>query len=410
MKNVKFIKIFILAAAILLTVKIMFDFKSIAAIFANIMSVLNPFLFGFIIAYCINIPVYWLEKKLKKLGNKLGLPKDGNSKNNKQSKKEDIPGKTDKSDKPHLLTKAARPISIVVNLILLAAIIVFGLMNIIPMIYQNASQLIEALPGYIDSGINELEQLPIVTELGIDDWLGNLNITDLMKSFQTPNPIDVATGFFSGLVTAFLTIVATLYFLIEYNSVKEFIKRLIRAHSPKRQRPALKYIHLVDTSFRKYISCQSIDALILGTITMVQFTVMGSQYAVTLGLMLGVTNMVPYFGAIVGALVAVFIIWATEGIGPAIIAAVMLLITQQIDGNFILPKLMGTSFKISPVLIIIAITIGGAIGGIIGVIFSIPIVNVLKTILEEYIRVKEQRKINRKQSEVQTGETINDYI
>jgi predicted PurR-regulated permease PerM len=76
----------------------------------------------------------------------------------------------------------------------------------------------------------------------------------------------------------------------------------------------------------------------------------------------------------------------------AVAAAIMLVIMQQLDGNFINPRIMGSSFKISPVVVIIAITIGGSLGGVLGMIFAIPVANVLKTILEEYIATKEQQR------------------
>ncbi|MCL2070837.1 MAG: AI-2E family transporter [Oscillospiraceae bacterium] len=379
-KDKKYIKIFILAAAILLTVKIMFDFSSFTGIFTYISGIIRPFIFGFIIAYCINIPVSWLEEQLKKLTNKPALSVKIKNKNIVRTP---------------WMQKAARPISIVLNLIALIGFIVFGLWNLIPMILENVQQLIAEMPGYIGLGIRELKRFPLSEELGLGTWLDSLNVDDLSEFFPSADDfIGMATGVFSGIFTAFLTIVATLYFLAEYNKVKDFIKRMIDAHSPRKQRHALKYIRLVDFSFRKFLTCQFLDSLILGTITMVQFTIMGSPYAVTLGLMLGVLNIIPYFGSIFGSVVAVFIIWATSGIDTAVIVAIMLLITQQIDGNFINPKIMGSSFKISPVLVIIAITIGGAIGNVMGMIFAIPVANVLKTILEEYIKTKEQQRVD----------------
>jgi predicted PurR-regulated permease PerM len=369
-KDKKYIKIFLLSVAILIAVKILFNFESLTGIFSYIMGIINPFFFGFVIAYCINIPVSWLEKKINKI-------------------------------KWRWIRKASRPISIIVNLLVLLGTIAFGLINIIPMIYDNARQLIAEMPGYIDAGIKAVKQLPLTDELGIAARLSEIDILSVWNSFmpEADAVTQMATGFFSGLFTAFLTVVATVYFLFEYNKVKEFIKRLIRAHNPKRQRPALKYIRLIDSSFRKFLTCQFLDSLILGTMTMIGFTVMGSQYAVTLGLLLGAMNIIPYFGSIVGSVIAVFIIWATSGLDTAIVVAIMLLVMQQIDGNFINPKIMGTSFKISPVLIIIAITIGGAIGGVIGMIFSIPVVNVLKTVLEEYIQTKEDLRVRLGQSQ-----------
>ncbi|MCL2036736.1 MAG: AI-2E family transporter [Oscillospiraceae bacterium] len=367
MKDRKYIKIFILAAAILLFVKVMFDFGSLTGVFSSVMRIIRPFFFGFILAYCINIPVSWLEEKLKKI-------------------------------KFKWIRKVARPISILVNLSALVGFIIFGLMSIVPMLYNNIKQLVSEMPGYINMAVNGIKNMPFADELGLSARLDQFKPEDVADFFTglLPSPDNIAgiaAGFFAGIVTVFLTIVATLYFLIEYNSIKDFIKRFIRAHSPKRQRPALKYIRLVDSSFRKFLTCQTIDALILGTITMIQFTIMRSPYAVTLGLMLGIANMIPYFGSIVGSIVATFLIWASSGLNIAIIAGIMLLITQQIDGNFIMPKLMGSSIKMSPVLVIIAITIGGSLANIIGVFFAIPVANVIKTTVDEYLQTKEKQRI-----------------
>jgi len=387
----KFLKIFILAVAILLVIKVLFNFSSVSGIFTNTMGILQPFVLGFIIAYCINIPISWLEKIIKKA-------------------------------KPKWVQKIARPLSICVNLLALGGAIAFGLMNIIPMIYNNAKQLVEDMPEYINAGLETLKRLPLTDELGLDTWIDEFNVASLGRGlFPSAGEFtDLAAGVFSGVFTVFLTIVSTLYFLAEYNKIKEFCKRFIRAHSPKRQRPIVKYIRLIDFSFRKFLTCQFLDSLILGTMTMVGFTVMKSQYAVTLGLLLGILNIIPYFGSIFGTFVAVFIVWASSGLETAIVVAIMLVIMQQIDGNFINPKIMGTSFKISPVLVIIAITIGGAVGsamlhngvlgGVMGMIFAIPVANVIKTVLEEYLKNKEELRVKLGESTEQRNQQKFDEI
>jgi predicted PurR-regulated permease PerM len=172
--------------------------------------------------------------------------------------------------------------------------------------------------------------------------------------------------------------------------MRDFFKRLIGAMSNEnRHNKTLKYVRLIDLSFRKFITCQVLDSLVLGTLVTIAFLALQSSYFLILGIMLGMLNIIPYFGSIFGTAIAVFIIWATSGTQTAIVVAITLVIIQQIDGNFINPKIMGSSFKISPVLVIIAITIGGALGGVLGMIFAIPVANVFKTVLEEYIKSKE---------------------
>ena len=128
MKEKKFLKIFILAAAIMLTAKILFDFNSFTGIFAYVEGIIRPFIFGFIIAYCINIPVTWLEKKLLKI-------------------------------KWKWMRKGARPISILANLFGLAGFIFFGTWQLIPMVIDNAQQLISELPGFCQSFMRSLKDL-----------------------------------------------------------------------------------------------------------------------------------------------------------------------------------------------------------------------------------------------------------
>ncbi|MCL2754856.1 MAG: AI-2E family transporter [Oscillospiraceae bacterium] len=412
-KDLKYLKTFLTVGALIILAKIVFDFDAFRGTFDFFLGLIQPFLFGFIAAYCINIPVTWLEKAIGKFADKRAAENEKlkamlNAKSKSKSK-----SNIKKADalvaKPTLLHKLARPISIVVTLALLGGLIAFGLMTIVPMLYSNVRQLIEEIPGYVEAGIAAIHTIPLIEELGIEEMIANLSIEDIWEYVPTMDLAGMAAGLFSGVFTAFLTIVSTLYFLAEYSKVKDFVKRLIRAHSPKRQKPVLKYIRLIDFSFRKFISCQFIDSLVLATITMIAFTIQGSPYAVTLALMLGVLNVIPYFGSIVGTAVAVFIIWATDGFHMALIMAIVLFAIQQFDGNYINPKIMGTSFKISPVLVIIAITVGGSIGGVLGMIFAIPVANVLKNVLEEYIQSKEAlRKSLGEDAQGETGGTLSE--
>lgn len=110
-----------------------------------------------------------------------------------------------------------------------------------------------------------------------------------------------------------------------------------------------------------------------------------------LGIILAVCNIIPYFGSIFGSIGVVIIISCTSGINTGAIAALVLLVTQQIDGNVIQPKLMGTSFSLSPALIVIGITLGGAIAGIWGMVLAVPVVHILKVIAGDLIAVREKK-------------------
>ncbi|MCL2183546.1 MAG: AI-2E family transporter [Chitinispirillia bacterium] len=362
----RYLHIFLLALAIMATYKLIFDFGSLSGTFNRIAGMVSPFVFGFVIAYCINIPVSWLERQIRK------------------------------SQKLKPIHRFARGISIIVTCTIMTLLVVYGLHGFVPMIYDNAAQLVRLMPSYIEQGLTYLRNLPYAAELGIDDM-----ITPVLESKPWANmnvnmgaSFSFAKSFFSGIFAVILTLISTIYFLTGYNSVKNFLHRLIGIIPlESKRRATLKYVRLVDGSFRKFLTCQFLDSLILGSITATEFFLLGSPYALVLGLMLGVVNIIPYFGSIFGSLVAVFITIFSNGWETGLITAAVLLVTQQFDGYFINPRIMGSTFSISPILVIIAITVGGALGGVPGMIFAIPVANVLKTVLEEYMLTQEKNML-----------------
>jgi len=360
----KYVQIFILALAIMATYKLMFDFGSLAGSFNRIIGIVSPFIGGFVIAYCINIPVSWLEQFIRK---------------------------TPKLKPMH---KFARGVSICVNSVIMILLLALGLRGFIPMIYENAMQLITLMPTYIEQGLDYVKSLPYAAELGIDDMIAPLLESKPWSNMEMNigTSLRFAQNFFSGIFAVILTVISAIYFLTGYNRVKAFFLRLIGViRSDEKRKATLKYVRLVDTSFRKFLTCQFLDSLILGSITATQFFLLGSPYALVLGLMLGVLNIIPYFGSIFGSIIAVFIIIFSQSWETGLLAAAILLITQQFDGYFINPRIMGSSFQVSPILVIIAITVGGALGGVAGMIFAIPIVNVFKTVLEEFVHSREKQ-------------------
>ena len=120
---------------------------------------------------------------------------------------------------------------------------------------------------------------------------------------------------------------------------------------------------------------------------------MNVKYAVLLGLMIGVFNIIPYFGAIVASGIAIVITIFTGGFGQALIMAIVVIVLQQIDANVINPKIVGSSLKLSPILIIFAVTIGGAYFGILGMFLSVPIVAIIKILVLDYIELKSIKRI-----------------
>ncbi len=123
-------------------------------------------------------------------------------------------------------------------------------------------------------------------------------------------------------------------------------------------------------------------------------SILGVKYAVLLGFMIGLFNLIPYLGAIVAVVIAIIITLLTGGVSQAIWMGIVVIIIQQIDANIINPKITGTSLKISPILIIFSVTVIGAYFGVMGMFLAVPIVAVIKLMLNDYIKYKEELKEN----------------
>ena len=120
-------------------------------------------------------------------------------------------------------------------------------------------------------------------------------------------------------------------------------------------------------------------------------SIMGVKYSVLLGFLIGILNIIPYFGAIIGVGLSILITIFTGGFAKAIWLAIVVIIIQQIDANIINPRILGNSLKVSPILVIFSVTVGGAYFGVLGMFLAVPVVAIIKIILLDYIEYKNSK-------------------
>lgn len=330
------------------------------------MNILMPFFYGFIIAYLLNIPCSALERNFKR-------------------------------SKSVFWKKRARSVSILIVYVLLIVIISITMNIIIPSLQRNITDFIVNFNTYYNNAITAIKQLPIENTEVLDTILetvtSKISLKILLESIGLTNilsSLNVVFGLTSVIFSGVIAIITSIYLLVETHNFKNYISRVSRLFLPRKTREVIgKYGNIISESFKKFIACQLLDSCILGIITTIEFSVLGSRHAVALGMMLAILNIIPYFGSIFGSIIAVIVVASTNGIGTGLITAVVLLITQQIDGNVIQPKLMGNSFSLSPALIVIGISIGGSVAGVWGMILAIPIVNIVKQITDDMIAARE---------------------
>ena len=358
---------FTLLVAIVIVYKILDNFTGIGEWVAELIKVIKPFLMAILLAYLLYIPARKIEALYRK--NKV-------------------------------LSKKARGLSVATTYILAILIIALLIKILVPMLSDSIGDLASNLPGYYESAIKYIEELPednILKTEAVQNAIKKLQQIDIAKLLDLDNLamyLEKVIGIANGIFSAFVTIVVSIYILLERAEIVNFVKRLNRSIFTEKKCQAIdRYFEKGNDIFFKYISGQIIDAIIVAIIMSVALTIMKVKYAVLLGFLIGVFNLIPYFGAIIAVIVACVITIFTGGFVQAIWVAVVLIIIQQIDANIINPKILRDALEISKILIIFAVTVGGAYFGVLGMFLGVPAIAVIKMMLDDYIERNEKQKV-----------------
>ena len=264
-----------------------------------------------------------------------------------------------------------------------------------PSLVRNISQLIDNVPEYysttqkwIGDVINNLranDTLGIVPYL--EGTIGNLTTRVTTLFTQILNSI---LGFVlkgTGVIATFLiSLIISVYMLKEKENMISGCKKLSDALFLDRERTSLLAVFFssVDDIFSRYIIGKSIDSAIIGLMCYIGLAIIGIPYAIVIGFLVGLTNMIPYFGPFIGMIPA-FIITVFSGFWMAVITVFFIFLLQQFDGWYLGPRILGESVGMSPLWIILAITVGGRLYGLMGMFLGVPVVSVLKKLLDEYV-------------------------
>ena len=363
---------FLLAISIILVYKVLDNFTSIGRAISNFFSIITPFLAGALLAYLLYIPASRIEKNFSKTKNKFWK-------------------------------KRARGLSVIVTYILAILVIMLVVNVILPVVADSVLELVNSFQGYWNTAINKLNTLPE------DSFLKSQLVTDIIKSIgesiqkinfiEYINPDKITAyvkgvlGVATGIFDVFVTIIVSIYILLQRGQITRFFEKIgIAMFDEKTCNQIGKYVDSTNKIFYKFISSQLIDAIIVGFLVTIAMSIIGVKYAVLLGFMIGLFNIIPYFGAIIAVVISVIITIITGGLSQAVIMAVVVIILSQIDSNIINPKIIGNSLQISPLLVIFAVTVGGAYFGVLGMFLAVPVIAVLKIVVNDYLEFKIKKK------------------
>lgn len=364
----KWLSLFLLAVSIIIVYKVLDNFTSVQQWFATFFRVARPFLIGLLIAYILLLPCRWFEKLFRK-------------------------------SKVKWIQKKARLFSIVFTYLIAVLLIFIVIQCIFPVLKDSVIELLANIQGYYETAIQKIDELPENSFLKSDfvkGAIGQLQNTDVKQILSLNNEkimqyAQNILSLFSGIFDIFVSLVVSVYLLSQRTSILKFLRNLTRAIFKEKTFQSIdKYFQNGNRVFFGFLSSQILDAIVVGIMTTIAMSIIGVKYAPLLGFIIGLFNIIPYIGAIVAVGISILITLITGGIGQAIFMAVVVIVLQQIDANIINPKIIGHSLEISPLLVIFAVTIGGAYFGIMGMFLAVPVAAVIKTITEDYIKYRNE--------------------
>lgn len=349
-----------------------FNFNTVVNIFSYISTIVRPIIFGCIIAFVANMIMNQYEKIFK-----FFIKKN---------------------------TKITRLISMILAFLTLLGIIIFVFSVVVPEFVNSVVSMLYQLPLLIQQSIINLRE---------NQWFEEVakNIENFIRSMQVENLINRgieiiraqgATVFsgtlnfvgqiFSSFFEAFLAISISVYVVSGKHRLARNSKKVIYSLLSENIADKLVItIKLLYKNFYNFFVGQSLEAIFLGTMVFIGVTVLGSPYALMLGVTSGVLNFIPFFGALAGAIISTVLIMITNPT-KGLIFLVYILIVQQLDGNYIYPHLVGSKMGIPSFWILIALSMGGALMGIIGMVISIPITATFYVLTRDFTNKKLREK------------------
>ncbi|MCL1950048.1 MAG: AI-2E family transporter [Turicibacter sp.] len=229
----------------------------------------------------------------------------------------------------------------------------------------------------------------------VNNILSQISVENLVSQLVTGTNqiLGHALNTISTVFNGIISLIICLYVLLYTDSIVSLADRTARSFIRKKEMASLRsYVKKSNEIFINFVSAQFLDACILGTIATILLGIINVRYAVTLGVILGVANMIPYFGSIFATMLTSLITLFTGNPSQALIVLIALLILQQIDGNIIGPRITGQAIGLNPIVIIISISIGGAYFGILGMFVSVPVAAMLKMFYFDYLEYRELKR------------------
>ena len=369
-KNNKIKDYIFLSTYIILLIFFFINIKDIMNFLYKFLGILKPFIWGIAIAFILNIPVKLIEKNL------------GNSKFFKGMK---------------------RSFSITLTFLFFILAITLFILFVIPQLLSSISTLMNSIPEYlsqfekflevnaINNSQSQVMMQNIINEL-LNMWKEILKVTSQIVGTSLGYLLDFTLGITYGVINFFLALILAIYMLASKEILISQLKLIIYAFVSKNKADRIIELgKMCNEMFSKFILGQCTEALVIGVLCFIGMIILKMPYALLISVVIGVTALIPVFGAFLGTIPSAFIILIMDPI-KALWFIIFIIVLQQLEGNLIYPRVVGSSIGLSALWVMFAMIVGGSLFGIIGMLIGIPIFGVVFKILKRVAN----RKINEK--------------
>lgn len=348
----KFKQYILIATYIIVLSFILLNLSDVTSAFGAILSILSPFTMAIGIAFVFNLPMKIFE-------NKVFCFLD--------------------NQKSNAVKNMKRPLSILATLITIFGLFTALTIFVIPQLIDSVSTLVDSVPAYMQSFeklinqyVNSTELFALISEKIMLVWKDLLQVGGQLLGTSLNGLLNITVGLTNGVVNFVLSLVLAIYMLASKETLLLQLKRFIFAFCKKSfANKIMEVAHLANVTFASFIGGQCMEAVIIGVLCFIGMTILGMPYALLISVIVGVTALIPIFGAFIGTIPSAFIIMIISPM-QAIIFIIFIIVLQQLEGAFIYPKVVGGSIGLSAIWVMLAMLIGGSTLGFLGMLLGIP--------------------------------------
>lgn len=367
------IKIFGGVALCIVLYWVLSDFARLATFFDNVENILSPFVVGAVIAFILNVPMRAIEKWFKKMKS----------------------------------SAARRALSIVITMVLVLLALTGVVYLLVPQLTETIQTLIDTLPGFLNrcvEGVTKYlnEHPELLQWVNENTDFTNINWSDLIQkavSWISGSLDAIINGAFStvinlgtGIFNAVVSLVFALYCLARKEILARQGRKIAYAVLPEKAADEIvRILRMGNTTFSNFISGQVLEAFILGMMFVVSMSIFRMPYVLLVSVIISITALVPIVGAFAGCIIGAFFILVNDPV-QAFWFVVLFLVLQQIEGNLIYPRVVGTSIGLPGMWVLLAIAVGGSLMGVGGMLLMIPFSSVLYALAREYTDKRLEKK------------------